>query len=99
MVHTKSFFESRTADGARIWSSLIDKSDIAISHPNGWGLQEQSILRRAAIMAEMVSEADAGTRIRFVSEGEASVHFCLIHGNISTKMKVSQMGSFSTQLF
>jgi len=59
-----------------------------MSHPNGWGLQEQSVLRRAAIVAEMVTEADAGTRVRFVSEGEASVHFCLLHGNISTKMKV-----------
>lgn len=89
MVHTQSFFESRTADGARTWSTLIDKSDIVIAHPNGWGLQEQSVLRRAAIMAEIVSEADAGARIRFVSEGEASVHFCLLHGNIATKMEVN----------
>jgi hypothetical protein len=92
MVHTQSFFESRTADGARTWSSLIDKSDIVIAHPNGWGLREQGVLRGAAIMAEIVSEADAGTRIRFVSEGEASVHFCLLHGNIATKMKVSYLG-------
>ncbi|KAF8883230.1 hypothetical protein BD779DRAFT_1472549 [Infundibulicybe gibba] len=34
----------------------------------------------AAILGGLVSNEDAGARIRFVTEGEASLHFCVRHG-------------------
>ncbi|KAF8317320.1 hypothetical protein DL93DRAFT_2076909 [Clavulina sp. PMI_390] len=90
LTHTESFFTTRTANGTSIWNKLYPTADIVIAHPNGWGLREQSVMRRAAILAEVCEEKDAGTRVRFVSEGEASVHFVLkaAGGNVTSKLDV-----------
>ena len=88
LKNTRAFFETRTPNGATIWQQLIDDADIIIAHPNAWGLREQHVLRRAAIRADCVPVARADSRIRFVSEGEASVHFCIVHGKLATKLKV-----------
>jgi len=85
---TKAFFTSRTPNGATIWQQLIDDAEFVIAHPNAWGLREQYILRRAAVRADFVSAAEADSRVRFVSEGEASVHFCIVHGNLAAKLKM-----------
>ena len=63
-----------------IWSfDSVDKNiDFILSHPNGWEGQQQSQMRQAAVMASLVAdENEAGRRISFVTEGEASLHFCL----------------------
>lgn len=86
--HTKAFFESRTPNGVKIWHQLVDNAEIVIAHPNAWGLKEQSVLRRAAIRADLVSVTQAYARIRFVSEGEASVHFCIVHGHLDARFEV-----------
>ena len=55
--------------------------DFVLSHPNGWEGAQQEQMRRAALLAGLVpSEEDAGSRISFVTEGEASLHFCLRSG-------------------
>jgi hypothetical protein len=88
LKNTKAFFETRTPNGATIWLQLIDDAEFVIAHPNAWGLREQHVLRRAAIRADYVPVAQADSRVRFVSEGEASVHFCIVHGNLAVKLKV-----------
>lgn len=88
LKHTKAFFESRTPNGIKIWLQLIDQAEFVIAHPNAWGLREQSALRRAAIRAGYVSEKRADYHVRFVSEAEASVHFCIVHGNLAANFKV-----------
>lgn len=88
LAHTQKFFEARTSEGVRVWRDLIDSADIILTHPNGWGLREQSVLRRAAIRADITSPANANDRIHFVSESEASVHFCLRHGDLLRRLKV-----------
>ena len=88
LKNTRAFFESRTPNGASIWQQLIDDAEFVIAHPNAWGLREQHVLRRAAIRADYASVAQADSRVRFVSEGEASVHFCIVHGNLAAKLKV-----------
>jgi hypothetical protein len=88
LKNTKAFFETRTPNGATIWQQLIDDAEFTIAHPNAWGLKEQHVLRRAAIRADYASVAQADSRVRFISEGEASVHFCMVHGNLAAKLKV-----------
>ncbi|KAG8731538.1 hypothetical protein FRC11_003854 [Ceratobasidium sp. 423] len=53
--------------------------EVIIAHPNGWGVREQTFLREAAVKAGFSSADKAASRIRFVSEAEASVHFCIYH--------------------
>jgi hypothetical protein len=85
--NTKTFFVTRTPNGATVWQQLIDDAEFVIAHPNAWGVREQHVLRRA-VRADYVSVAQADSRVRFVSEGEASVHFCIVHGNLGAKLKV-----------
>lgn len=55
--------------------------DFVLSHPNGWSGFQQSIMRRAAISAQLVSDDDDGiSRLQFVTEGEASLQFCIATG-------------------
>lgn len=89
VAHTRTYFEARTNNGEAVWRDLIRKADVVIAHPNAWGLREQNVLRRAAIRADVVSPNDAGAQIHFVSEGEASVHFCMSYGNMFSKFEVS----------
>lgn len=88
MAHTRQFFTMRTTNGAKVWSDLNTKSSIVLTHPNAWGLKEQAVLRRAAIQADLVTKADAHRRIQFVTEGEASVHYCLYYGNFGKTFRV-----------
>jgi hypothetical protein len=60
------------------------KSDIdfVISHPNGWGGFQQAQLRQALVKAGLVeaNEEPGNSRVSFITEGEASLHFALRHG-------------------
>ena len=51
-----------------------------LTHPNGWeGLQQQQI-RRAAEIAGLIPGGDEhAARIHLLTEGEASLHFCVTH--------------------
>src|ERR1700720_357771 len=51
LQHTRQFFEERVIAGDSVWRDYFDSSDIIIAHPNGWGLNEQDFLRKAAIRA------------------------------------------------
>ena len=64
--------------GKDIWVSVGVNIEFVLSHPNGWEGRQQSEMRRAAIAAGLVAnESQALKRISFVTEGEASLHFCL----------------------
>ncbi|KAM6497400.1 hypothetical protein JOM56_007873 [Amanita muscaria] len=59
------------------WDSVERNTYFVLSHPNGWEGKQQSQMRRAAIAAGLVDKSEAPERISFISEGEASLHFCL----------------------
>ncbi|KAM6497398.1 hypothetical protein JOM56_007871 [Amanita muscaria] len=59
------------------WNSVEKNVYFVLSHPNGWEGKQQSQMRKAAITADLVDGSEASERISFVSEGEASLHFCL----------------------
>ncbi|KAH9912671.1 uncharacterized protein B0H18DRAFT_942250 [Fomitopsis serialis] len=62
--------------------------EFVLSHPNGWGGKQQSKMRHAAILAGLVPDMEAGNaRISFVSEGEASLHFCIVNGLVGDSLK------------
>ncbi|KAF8625644.1 hypothetical protein AX15_005275 [Amanita polypyramis BW_CC] len=73
---TKEYIRQR--QGNDIWESISTNVEFILSHPNGWEGKQQSEMRGAAITAGLVeNQAKALERISFVTEGEASLHFCL----------------------
>ncbi|CUA77246.1 Heat shock 70 kDa protein 12B [Homo sapiens] [Rhizoctonia solani] len=85
--HTQSFFEDRMVDGRLLWQRYRPKMEFCIAHPNGWGIREQAFLRTAATNAGLVTNATAASCIRFVTEAEASVHFCIYHTNLGSRLR------------
>ena len=77
MRHTQWYFESRTPNGAAIWARVRDTMVIVLPTPNEWYIREQTTLRKAAIMASLVTEENADQLLQFVTEAEASVHYVL----------------------
>lgn len=87
--HTQAYFEDHILDGPRIWKTYAPTLEVVIAHPNGWGIREQAFLRLAAVEAGFTKAVDADTKVHFVSEAEASVHFCMFHTNLGEQLKVS----------
>ncbi|KAI0738321.1 hypothetical protein C8Q80DRAFT_1113973 [Daedaleopsis nitida] len=86
----KHIFDAH-ANGESLWSSLKDNIDFVLSHPNGWEGAQQSRMREAAVMAGLVPDADAAlTRIQFITEGEASLHFCIQSGLTSESVETGK---------
>ncbi|KAK0448956.1 uncharacterized protein EV420DRAFT_1313075 [Desarmillaria tabescens] len=78
---TKTFILETHQSAQVFWSSVVDNIEFVLSHPNGWQGAEQAKMRQAMIDARLVPNSDEGhTRVRFVTEGEASLHFCIRHG-------------------
>ena len=67
--------------GANLWADLEADIPYILTHPNGWHGLPQAKMREAAIIARLIPDTEAGrSRISFVTEGEASLHFCLSNG-------------------
>lgn len=71
-----------------LWDSLEGEIDFVLSHPNGWGGAQQNAMRSAVVKAGIVTEEEALSRITFVTEGEASMHFCVSHEDYLDSFKV-----------
>ncbi|KAG6807676.1 hypothetical protein H0H93_001245, partial [Arthromyces matolae] len=77
----RSYIRETHANGARLWESFDDRIEFVLTHPNGWEGAQQALMRKAAIIAGLVPDTLAGrSRVRFVTEGEASLHFCIQSG-------------------
>ncbi|KAG8686232.1 hypothetical protein FRC11_009311 [Ceratobasidium sp. 423] len=61
--------------------------EVVVAHPNGWGVREQGFLRLAAVDAGLVDAANASRNVQFVTEAEASVHFCIHHTNLGSHLQ------------
>ncbi|KAF5317360.1 hypothetical protein D9611_003531 [Ephemerocybe angulata] len=67
--------------GSMLWASLKDNIMYVLTHPNGWGGPQQAQMRQAAVKAGLIPDTEPGrSRVTFVTEGEASLHFCLTNG-------------------
>ncbi|KAF9026682.1 hypothetical protein BDP27DRAFT_1437443 [Rhodocollybia butyracea] len=77
----KSFIEETVLPGGiSFWTSVQNRIIFVLSHPNGWEGLQQSYMRQAAVLAGLVSNINDQDRIHFVTEGEASLHFCVNNG-------------------
>ncbi|KAF7312389.1 hypothetical protein MIND_00252200 [Mycena indigotica] len=78
---TRNFIVDTHANGSALWASVESDIKFVLSHPNGWEGAQQSKFRRAAIQGGLVPSTDEGkSRIFFVTEGEASLHACVLNG-------------------
>lgn len=74
----KTYIEESHANGRDMWISFEDNIDFVLSHPNGWEGPQQAQIREAATLAKLVPDTPEGqARIQLVTEGEASLHYCL----------------------
>ncbi|KAK0196210.1 hypothetical protein F5146DRAFT_976114 [Armillaria mellea] len=63
------------------WEEIEGDIHFILAHPNGWEGKEQAMLRDAMVKARLIPDDDKGhARVSFVTEGEASLHFCLAQG-------------------
>ncbi|KAL4244993.1 hypothetical protein ABKN59_002858 [Abortiporus biennis] len=71
----RRFVTESRPNGENFWNSLRDSTEIILTHPNGWEGQQQDKMRAAALSISDIAVGHA--RVSFVTEGEASLHYCL----------------------
>ena len=94
---TQSFIVDTHANGHALWRAVEHDIQFVLSHPNGWEGAQQTKMRRAAIIGGLIPDTDEGkARIRFVTEGEASLHACVLNGLaadvLSFQQKLAKLG-------
>ena len=77
----RTYIEESHANGTALWTSVKNEIQFILSHPNGWEGIQQTQMREAGVRAGLIPDTTAGrSRIAFVTEGEASLHFAIKHG-------------------
>jgi len=77
----RKYIEEVQANGANMLRSVEHTTEFVLSHPNGWEGPQQTQIRNAAVMAGLVPDTPEGrSKIHLVTEGEASLHYCLGSG-------------------
>lgn len=85
----REYIEQTHANGKDLWRGLETRTEFVLSHPNGWEGGQQGLMRKAAIMAGLIPGTPSGrSRLTFVTEGEASLHFCIQSGLITKAVEV-----------
>ncbi|KAF8761577.1 ATP binding [Rhizoctonia solani] len=82
--HTRTFFEEHIIDGPQIWKTCASNILIVMAHPNGWATREQNFMRQALMD---VGPEYKNYQVTFVTEGEASVHFCMFNSNMESALE------------
>ncbi|KAF8805178.1 hypothetical protein BYT27DRAFT_7192849 [Phlegmacium glaucopus] len=82
-----SYIQETYVNGIKLWDSVKFQIDFVLSHPNGWESTQQSDMRQAAVRAGFGSDnASDHSRLSFVTEGEASLHFSIHNGLLAGAM-------------
>ncbi|KAF6752246.1 hypothetical protein DFP72DRAFT_991107 [Ephemerocybe angulata] len=77
----EAYIKDTHASGRDLWNSVESEIDYVISHPNGWEGYQQSQIRDAIVLAGLIPDTPEGhSRVSFVTEGEASLHFSIDNG-------------------
>ena len=72
-----------------LWKSVENNIDFVLTHPNGWEGAQQGKIRHAAVTAGLISDStDGHSKLQLLTEGEASLHFCLGNGVGSQDLEV-----------
>ncbi|KAF8651112.1 hypothetical protein AX16_004887 [Volvariella volvacea WC 439] len=81
----KTYIVESESKGANVWKT---KREIVLTHPNGWEGSQQDLMRRAAISAGIIENTISGRdSVRFVTEGEASLHYCVSKGVVPSTLQ------------
>ena len=95
---TRIFITDTHANGAALWNAVENDIQFVLSHPNGWEGAQQTKMRRAAVYGALIPDTNEGkARIRFVTEGEASLHACVLNGLAADVLSVCLFPSFSIE--
>ncbi|KAI0708756.1 hypothetical protein C8T65DRAFT_650008 [Cerioporus squamosus] len=87
----QDYIRETHANGDSLWTSLEDRIEIILSHPNGWEGLQQGKMRQAAVKGGLVPNTSAGhARVHFVTEGEASLNFCIQSGLTTESLQEGQ---------
>ncbi|KAG2116943.1 hypothetical protein DEU56DRAFT_931625 [Suillus clintonianus] len=73
------------------WRSVENSIEFVLTHPNGWEGQQQQQIRRAVELAGLISSKEEQSHVHLLTEGEASLHFCVtnvIASDISSKTPI-----------
>jgi hypothetical protein len=60
-----------------LWRSVENSIEFVLTHPNGWEGPQQQQIRRAVELAGLISSRDEQSHVHLLTEGEASLHFCV----------------------
>jgi hypothetical protein len=89
------YIQETHANGTSLWNSISSKISYVLTHPNGWEGPQQAQMREAAIRAGLISDNVEGrSRVSFVPEGEASLHFCINNQLAPNALEVSVCDPF-----
>jgi len=83
-----AFIQESEATGKELWESLENNIDLVLSHPNGWAGREQEFLRKSVVLASVIPEEEALSRVSFVTEGEATFDFCVTNTKAGEDLEV-----------
>ncbi|KAG1811069.1 hypothetical protein EV424DRAFT_1570813, partial [Suillus variegatus] len=74
----RSYIQQTHPSGSNLWRSLENRIEFVLTHPNGWeGLQQKQI-RLAAVLGGLIPSTEDGmARVHLLTEGEASLHYCV----------------------
>jgi hypothetical protein len=85
----RTYIEETHANGVQLWQTLENRTEFVLTHPNGWEGAQQSMMRTAAVRAGLIPDSKNGhSHLSFVTEGEASLHFCIQSGLTDDAIKV-----------
>lgn len=89
LLCAKTYIIDSHPSGQSLWDSVESDFDVVLSHPNGWAGMQQEKMRQAAVKAKLVEDSAVGRRrVSFVTEGEASVQYCVGLGMAVGSIKV-----------
>jgi len=75
---TKTSIKQRHSSGAAILESVEGQIHFVLTHPNGYEGIQQARMREAVVLAGLVPDEEvAESHISLVTEGEASLHYCI----------------------
>jgi hypothetical protein len=85
----RTYIQETHVNGVELWRTFKDHTEFVLTHPNGWEGAQQSMMRTAAVQAGLIPDNESGhSHVSFVTEGEASLHFCVQSGLTNNAMKV-----------
>jgi hypothetical protein len=87
----EAYIKGTYPNGQELWDFVEPKIDYVISHPNGWEGYQQSQIRKAVVLATLIPDTERGhSRVSFVTEGEASLHFTINNGLSANAIQVGE---------